>query len=217
MTHKEWLDNEYGHWALALTNCHINHFKEHPAVQRMLGEVDASMFYQELPSDQKGLLLTIDNIGKRWSMELSGSCYRMIYYAQKIMKDPPGGIDEIGAGSGQFYAVLKALGYKGDYYIYDLPEVKNFQAKYLSNVSRITGLNLPLKSIPTYDMCCSFYALGEFDDETKAWYIENAVKPCKRGLVIWNPHSGATTDVPWQCNIKDEFPLTYKGNKELTW
>lgn len=217
MTHKEWLDNEYSQWIAGLKRSGVDRFKEDPAVQRMLGEVDRDIFKQVLTPSQELLLLIIDNIGRSWSQDISGSCYRMIYYARKILRSSPIGIDEIGGGSGQFYAVLRALGYEGDYYIYDLPEVKEFQIQYLKVVHELTGLQTKLKPNPTHDMCCSFYALGEFDDKTKSWYIENAIKPCKKGLIIWNPHSGATPDVPWQCNIKDEFPRTHEGNKELTW
>lgn len=216
--HKIWLDNEYSLWIKALQESTIDNFKEHPQVQRMLSEVDIDLFpayYNMLPNYD--LFKRIDNIGRVNYRDISGTCLRMIYYAKTVLDLNPASIAEIGGGVGQFYAILKALGYEGDYYIYDLPEVEMFQNKYLRIVRERTGLFLPQKQLDKYDLCVSFYALGEFDDEWKAWYIENVLSKCERGFIIWNPHSSATPEVPFKCKIEDEYPLTGEGNKQLTW
>ena len=109
------------------------------------------------------------------------------------------------------------MGYKGSYYIYDLPGVKEFQRKYLNRVTELTGLNTDLGNLHAYQYCVSFYALGEFDDELKRHYIEGVVKNCKHGLIIWNPHSGASEEIGFECKVEDEFPLTSPNNKMLTW
>lgn len=214
LSHKEWLDNEYQQWVKALQESTVDNFGNHPMVRRMLGDVDRSDF--NLPITLKlgsaFQLLLIGHIGG----DFINNIYRMAYYADKILRQRPKFIVEIGGGVGQFYAVLRALGYKGGYYIYDLPEVQEFQRKYLDRVTELTGLDTSL-SFPEHQYCVSFYALGEFDDELKAWYIENVVKECEHGLIIFNPHSGASAEIRFECKVEPEYPLTHPDNKMLTW
>ena len=146
---------------------------------------------------------------------------RMIHYAKIVLAQNPKSIIEIGGGAGQFCAVITALGYKGDYGIADIPEVLNFQKRYLQEAAWQTGLSLPgtlqYENLERDVFCVSFYALGEFDDETKAWYVENVVKKCHHGFVIWNPHSGASDVINFPCRVTDESPLLNPGNKQLEW
>ena len=216
MKHKEWLDNEYRLWIEALNSCTVNNFKDHPMVKRMLGEIDwEERFLPMITSTEKELIRKIDNIGRSNPTDISGTCWRMVYYACQVLHRQPQSIIEIGGGVGQFYAVLRALGYKGDYFIQDLPEVMLFQNSYLRMVHLETKLNTT-QSLH-FDYCVSFYALGEFDDETKAWYKELVIDKCPHGFVIWNPHSGATPTIPFKCEVKDEYPLLAEGNKQLEW
>jgi len=212
-SHKQWLDNEYRKWIDALQASTVDDFKDHPMVRRMLGEIDWPL---PIPDGIDLELLTrIDNIGRSHASGISGTAARMIHYAQKLLERNPPSVMEIGGGVGQFYATLRALGYQGDYYIADLPEVEEFQRIYLPEVERQTGLHLP--QVVHYDFCVSFYALGEFDDETKVWYVEHVVRKCPHGYVIWNPHSGASDLINFPCRVTDESPLLYPGNKQLEW
>lgn len=216
MSYTEWLNNEYGQWVRALQESTVDNFKQHPMVKRMLGNIDDGEyveFIKDIGKEQFVLTAKINEIGGAYL----GGWYRFIYYAKKVLQDNPTAIVEIGGGVGQFYAVLRALGYKGSYFIYDLPEVKEFQRKYLDRVTELTGLNTDLGNLHAYQYCVSFYALGEFDDELKRRYIEGVVKNCKHGLIIWNPHSGASEEIGFDCKIEDEFPLTSLNNKMLTW
>jgi SAM-dependent methyltransferase len=215
-SHADWLENEYRKWVAALKDSSVHNFKEHPMVQRMLGEIDWPL---PLPRQVDLELLTrIDNIGRRMPSQISGTALRMIHYAQRVIARQPRSIVEIGGGVGQFYAILRALGYEGRYFIFDLEEVKEFQDRYLDEVERQTGLSLPRFQYPyAYDFCVSFYALGEFDDETKAWYVENVVRKCPHGFVVWNPHSGASDVIDFPCTVTDEQPLLHPGNKQLEW
>ena len=216
MDHKLWLESEYQQWVQALQSLTVYNFKEHPQVKRMLGEIEWSQeFRVPLSVDDYELIEQIDNIGRRRVTELSGVGWRMVYYANIILYKNPPSIIEIGGGAGEFYAILRALGYKGEYYICDLPEVKLFQYKYLREVRQQTGL--ALSQLLSYDFCVSFYALGEFDDETKEWYIRNVINKCPHGFIIWNPHSGASDTINFRCTIQDEYPLLAKGNKQLEW
>lgn len=216
--HKKWLDSEYEQWIAALRSSTVHNFKEHPMVKRMLGEFEwLDEFKPDINPEEREVLTAIDNVGRYQFKDISGACWRMIYYAKKVLEHAPESIIEIGGGSGQFYAVLKTLGFRGDYYIYDLPEVKVFQYKYLVEVMKVAGLvltQIPLEKA----FCVSLYALGEFDDELKQWYVDSVIKKkCKHGFMIWNPHSGASSKIPFRCTVKDEHPLLAEGNKQLEW
>lgn len=223
MNHKDWLDNEYNLWIEALQSSTVNNFKENPTVKRMLGEVDPLLFLtQEVihtVQQKSEILLKIDSIGySRPLKTLSGTCLRMIYYALQVLEKKPKSIVEIGGGVGEFYAIMRALGYEGDYYIYDLPEVQHFQHFYLGEVTLQTGFNFVFQSTDP-DYCVSFYALGEFDDKTKEFYIRHVVNECEHGFIVWNAHSGANGRITFKHNIevKEENPLTLERNLQITW
>lgn len=216
MSHKTWVDNEYRQWVKALQESTVDNFGWNKTVKRMLGEVDFRLFPNlKLTDPEAETVVEIMQIGNGL-LWFKGIIFRMVYYAQKVLKQNPSHICEIGGGVGQFYAVLRALGYKGKYFIFDLPEVKEFQRKYLDEVEKRTGLECPLE-YGEFDFCCSFYCLGELDDETKEWYVENVVKKTPHGLIIWNPHSGASDKITFPCEVSDEYPLTSPGNKMIVW
>lgn len=196
--HKQWLDNEYAEWVKALQESTVHNFKEHPGVKRMLGEPDKQLWRQafsaeespDLTVDQCMVLQTIDNIGREKPTNIDGRCIRMMYYAQRVLARNPSSICEIGGGVGQFYATLRVLGYKGDYTILDISEVKKFQRDYLNEVRNRTGMGVD-SFVVGLDMIVSFYALGEFDNETRESYRE-LISNSPHGYIAWNPHSGAS-------------------------
>lgn len=165
----------------------------------MLGEVD---FYQwldylkSITDEESELVKKIDSIGivDKKSCVVTSICYRYTYYAQQILQRNPISIVEIGGGVGQFYATLRALGWNGFYHIVDIPEVMAFQEEYLDYVSEQTGLDLALNPSVSPKMLVSFYALGEFDDETKESYRQ-LITDSPHGYIVWNPHSGANDDL----------------------
>lgn len=213
ITYRQWLDNEYRLWTEALQESTANNFKEHTMVKRMLSEdVEFPLELRpELSMDELERIAVIDQIG-RSSVGITDVAWRMVYYADLILRREPSSLVEIGGGVGEFYAVIGALGYRGDYYIYDLPDVSKFQIKYLAEVEWQTGLHLPV-GILHHEFCVSFYALGEFDDDTKDWYIKNVLKECPHGMIAWNPHSGASEEIPFECEVMEQ----YDGSKLLTW
>lgn len=220
MNHKDWLDNEYSLWAKALESSTVHNFREHPQVKRMLSEIDPSDYWvEDVLHKHWDLLLDIQSIGYPEPQEkLSGAFIRMIYWALKTLEKNPESICEIGGGVGEFYAILRALGYDGLYYIYDLERVKEFQIKFLNEAERLTGLSLPI-GLNTCNFstsfCVSFYALGEFDDLLKQWYIETVVNRCEHGLIVWNPHSGASKEI----NINRPYTIEelQDGTFKITW
>jgi hypothetical protein len=193
--HKQWLDNEYSLWIKALQESTVHNFKEHPGVRRMLGEPDAALWGRSIkefiPEENHDKFYEIDRIGRKDDKILSGMAVRMIYYAMEVMKRNPSSICEIGGGVGQFYAILRALGYKGKYWIFDLPEVRRFQYQYEAEVEKVTGLSMKETFEPPFDMLVSLYALGEFDNETKQLY-ETIIDARPHGYIAFNPHSGAS-------------------------
>lgn len=200
--HKQWLDNEYQQWADALNSSTVYNFKEHPMVRRMLSlDYDIDKFSRlthifMLPEivDIKNKLILIKDLGGVADPDFH--FYRMSHYAQVLMMWYANRthIIEIGGGVGEFYAILRALGYKGEYRIYDLPDVKRFQDKYLAEVTEQTGLRTDQNYDMKPDLLVSFYALGEFDDETKESYRE-LISSTPHGYIAWNPHSGANDDL----------------------
>jgi hypothetical protein len=166
---------------------------------------------------------------------------RFIYYANKVLDIiehyPSKSIVEIGAGYGGFCATIQIIARHraiklDSYFIFDLPNVLNFQRhylretivanKYFDNIKYMYAADVARFKI-TSDFAISFYALGEFDDATKKSYIENIISNVAHGLVIWNPHSGSGDSLDLlrshQPNIKvqTEFPLTSINNQEVTW
>ena len=193
--HKQWLDNEYAQWVKALQESTVHNFKEHPVVRRMLGEISRQPWIDLCKGGFtiNGLDL-IDSIGRKWDGEISGTGWRIIYYALEILKRNPTSICEIGGGAGQLYAVLRVFGYKGTYWIYDLPEVQQFQGLYLAEIEKQIGINLTQTYQEGYDMFVSFYALGEFDDFLKLCH-KPLIDHCNHGYIAWNAHSGASDDL----------------------
>lgn len=216
--YKQWLNKEYDEWAKALQESTVNDFKEHHAVKRMLGDVNAMLFPRFATPIAFKLLSDIDRIGRHneAGADITGVGVRMIYYAQEILKLSPKSVCEIGGGVGQLFAIMRALGYTGDYYIFDLYEVQEFQRKYLAEVENQTGLSLKQR-FSEFNFCCSFYALGEFDDETKESAFQNIVNECEHGYVAWNPHSGASDDLTLFKHKITVTPGIEEGVKIITW
>lgn len=217
--HREWLDNEYSQWVKALQESTVDNFGSHPMVKRMLGEVSGPDFailcdgkYDDI-SIWPGLK-TVMSLGG----EFTGNVWRMIYYAQKVLERNPTVICEIGGGVGQFYAVLLSMGYTGKYYIYDLKEAQEFQGDYLFEFWKRSGIKPgDMSKDYEFDYCVSFYAFGEFDDTTKQHFINTVISKVPHGMMVFNPHSGASSEIPFPCKVEDEYPLTSPGNKFLSW
>lgn len=219
MNHKAWLDNEYSLWAEALSTSTVHNFREHPQVKRMLGEIDPLPYCNRdvslATTKHRAQLLKIQSIGySRSKDEFTGAFIRMIYWALQVLEKNPKSMREIGGGVGEFYAILKILGYTDSYFIYDLGDVQEFQRRFLAEAQRLTGINMSFLITPK-DFCISFYALGEFDDDLKQWYTESVVNKCKHGLIVWNPHSGASEEI----NINHDIAVEdlQDGTKKITW
>lgn len=219
LEHKQWLDNEYGLWVKALQESTIHNFKEHPMVKRMLGDTpmeDGYILYNggpEVPVLHKIYMIGYTEKSRPFNYEFE----RTVKYAYEILKRNPSSICEIGGGVGQFYAILRALGYKGKYWIEDLLEVKHFQNQYLYEVSKQTGLNTEQILTTDCEIVVSFYALGEFDDQRKKRYFDLAINKCDHGYIAWNPHSGASDDLSLFKHDIKVTPGIEPGIKIIEW
>lgn len=246
-----WLNNEYTLWQNALKDAPFHKFKHHPAVIRMIGLTDLHrefiplIQHLDLPWQQ---LEAIDQIGSPQhtvninGVKLSGVCLRFIYYAHQVLdtieKYEQKRLVEIGGGYGGFCAIIHALAIHrkiqiDNYIIYDLPEVQEFQIKYIRQTFEYIGVSHKEVIFPycfkphlferNSDFAMSFYALGEFDTPTKNDYIENIIAKVPRGLILWNPHSGSDSSLDLlrryhpTINVKPEHPLTSPNNQEVTW
>lgn len=201
--YSEWVTNEYQQWIEALRKSDVSNFKKNPTVKRMLGEPDHAIwldaYLRNFIGSEKTLetIIKINEIGypDATGFEVS-RVRRYIYYAQQIIQRSPESVCEIGAGVGEFFAVLRAMGYEGEYRILDLRPVRIFQDKYLTEITRRTGLDTrQSKRMGPLEMLISFYALGEFDDKCKGQFANRDIPFYKRGYIAWNPHSGATDDL----------------------
>src|SRR3990172_6507474 len=101
-THKQWLDNEYSQWVHALQESTVYNFKEHPIVKRMRGEIEWPVEFRPILSSYvEGQIIAIDYMGHTGPIyEITDTCWRMVYYAKKVMERQPMSIVEIGGGAG---------------------------------------------------------------------------------------------------------------------
>ena len=214
--YSDWLKKEYDQWVDILELSTVDNFARRPMVQRMLSINAPKHPYNKLNPLEESRINLIASLGGLSFIDLRFDVQRMIYYAQRVLKENPTHIVEIGGGVGQFAAILSALGYEGKYYIYDIPQVNKFQRVYLDSIYDELGVFVQMEK-GDFDYCVSFYALGEFEDSVKYWYIENIVKKCPHGLIAWNPHSGASDIITFPCRVEPEPVQSHPNNKLLVW
>lgn len=245
-----WVNNEYNLWKNSLLEYleeeeKFKNFRSTAPINRMVGISNLDNRFADLISNYdlpwKELELA-DSIGnpleknKILDYNISNISLRYIYYANKILdliNSTNVKFVEIGAGYGGLCSIINIIArYRNikidEYAIYDLPEVQQFQKHYLKTLFKSIDIFnfLDCNSLNTfsgnYDFCISCYALGEFDNETKANYIVNVISKIKNGLIIWNPHKekdpiGESLLLQYHPNLKskEEYPLTSKFNLEI--
>jgi putative sugar O-methyltransferase len=227
----------------------FSNFKSNDWVKRMVG---ASSLEGLFISDNSDLpwndIQKIDRIGNPPETEkvlriydISTISLRYVHYANKILdiikNYPEIRIVEIGGGYGGMCAILNCIAkYRkikiDSYAIYDLKGVQEFQNHYLKKINQSTDIGI--KSVDfldssnldlfteSYNYVTSFYALGEFDEETKYNYINKVISKIKNGFILWNPHRSKDTkgedlllSYHPNADIKKEEPLTSEHNLEI--
>jgi len=123
-------------------------------------------------------------------------------------------IVEFGGGYGAMSAVVRRLGFTGDYYIYDLPEFLILQEYYLSNM----GFEFKPKEVDSHDrfqmtpdnvdLLIACYSLSEVTRDLREAFF-HTVSP-KYALFAIQKEHGA-------YNVHDEFMNLAVRNPRYTW
>lgn len=258
--YNDWVNYEYDLWKSELKKLSedpelFKNFKQNDLVKRMLGSSNLFGSFLERIKDKDfpwKEIERIDQIGNPTHVvdvngyKISGICLRYLYYADKILNEIEKlslneiQMVEIGGGYGGYCSILNALAVGRSikieiYGIFDLPEVQDFQEKYINEtieyqycgcgVQHTYFATLNSNVIKTdVNYLVSFYALGEFPTELKKQYIEDIIAKVPHGFIIWNPHFGPDDEgiqlikkVQPNVQITKEDPLTAEFNLEIKW
>lgn len=121
-----------------------------------------------------------------WMVHTSGNMVHQAYHLmqwERIADVETESLDcivEFGGGYGAMAWIVNRLGFKGEYVIYDLPEMSILQRYYLSNVGvsatlRVTnGAKFPTP--PKADLLISCHALGEAPDDLRRAFLAHPFK-----------------------------------------
>jgi len=120
-------------------------------------------------------------------------------------------IVEFGGGYGAMAWIVNRLGFKGEYVIYDIPEMSILQRYYLSNVGVPAVLHITAGAEfitpPEADLLISCHALGEAPIGLRKWFLAH---PFKSYLIA----SQASWDGNDLCAYFDELA---EVRDDLTW
>lgn len=118
-----------------------------------------------------------------WMLETSGNmihqAYHLFQWEQTTGKTVDGlnRIVEFGGGYGAMARIIRRLGFKGEYIIYDLPELAALQSYYLSNVGVPSTIHVTngndFHEPPEADLLISCYSLGEAPAGLRDAFLEH--------------------------------------------
>jgi len=139
-------------------------------------------------------------------------------------------IFELGGGYGGQCKILSDIFLPKKYVISDLPEVLPLIKKFLErtnvkNVQLCTEENLPTEN---YDFFISNYAFTEIDRTLQQMYIDKCISKSTHGYITCNfvvqefgvnaySKEELLKQIPHQCTIISEVPLTHPKNVLLLW
>lgn len=121
-----------------------------------------------------------------WMIYTSGNMVHQAYHLmqwERVTGVEVGSLNrivEFGGGYGAMAWIVNRLGFKGEYVIYDIPEMSILQRYYLSNVGipvtlHVTdGVEFPTP--PEADLLISCHALGEAPDDLRKAFLEHPFK-----------------------------------------
>lgn len=143
----------------------------------------------------------------------------MIKYILNYKKDID--IVEVGGGYGGQCKILFDLSIIYDiniksYTIIDLSDVSDLQKKYLDKLGYVDKIHYQKSNnitIKNYDFFISNFALSEFVDEVRDFYIENVLKYSKYYYMVWNTEK--IQDYLINSDVLEEIPKTGIYNKIL--
>ena len=153
-------------------------------------------------------------------------CYYLLQFEKatgKNVEDFEGPIVEFGGGYGLMCAILHKMGYRGEYYIYDLPEFSLLQQYYLDQVN-VKARFLQIDHHGRFDMppeSCELliaaFSLSEAPIELRNAFLQ-VLKP-RWGLIAYQPEFEGYDNMHYFENIRYRtwevswgWPNPYNGN-----
>lgn len=138
--------------------------------------------------------------------------YHLAQFEQRTGKrvDELSTIVEFGGGYGELAHVIYKLGFRGMYYLYDLPEMLTIANHYLSknNVPVILGDALdPIKHKP--DLFIALLSLCEVPIPTRAKFMK-AITP-KGALCLYQETFDPYDNIQYFTELQATYPLTWQG------
>lgn len=138
-------------------------------------------------------------------------------------------ICEIGVGYGGQARIISTFCNPSSYTLVDLRAALALAQRYLDNFPLLTTLAFATSNelaLETFDLVISNYAFTELRREVQDVYMSKIIRRAKRGYITWNdiaPDDFQSMEldellgaIPGAKAV-DEFPLTYRGNKIVTW
>jgi hypothetical protein len=120
-------------------------------------------------------------------------------------------ISEIGGGYGGLCAAIHKISKPCTYSIYDLPDVKRLQRRFLDALAiPFVTLREDTDLTPAPDLVIATCSLSELPRPMQKVYFDNVVKYAKRGFLVWNSDYTEGDDIV-QGNEATEYLATQLG------
>ena len=153
-----------------LLNNHWLNFMKHE-LDELIGLTGYAFPYDAVYSPVNGVFDHIPDT--LFSATLTHQLYHLTQYEKITGKriDELSTIVEFGAGYGALALLVHRLGFKGTYYIIDLPEFALLQQYYLSNTGEAINVKWSGQFVPDVDLCIALYSLSETPYEMRDIYL----------------------------------------------
>jgi hypothetical protein len=160
------------------------------------------------------------NMGQVDSYFVSPNTLRHIYTVCDIIKHF-GNLDnkkisELGVGYGATAYMVKTMSPTTDYYLIDLPEVKEFATKYLNHFDLEVNSSEPPDAV---DIFISEFCLSEFDDKTINEFYTKYIQNADGVYLMMNLHDEVRKqnfiqmmNYDFNLEILPEYPVTHWPN-----
>ena len=119
-------------------------------------------------------------------------------------------IIEIGAGSGDMADIIYKLGFTGEYYIYDFPELMKVHEWYHTQLGHKVNYINDYNDLPKADLCIATWSLTEMPIELRDNILSN-IKDTSNWIVCY---SNKIFDYDNNDYIKNNFLSKVKGTEE---
>lgn len=205
--------NEFLRWSTVSAVMFVgNVYWVHDELMTLKQDPDWPRWYQAILEDSFGSPERLP-----WMLETSGNMIHQAYHLFQWEKATGrtvkqlNSIVEFGGGYGAMARLVRRLGFRGEYIIYDLPELAALQAFYLSNVKipaliRVTDENT-FPDPPDADLLIACYSLSEISKEMCNAFLKH---PFKSYLIVSQDSWG-------DRDLYSYFNEFMKVHPELNW